>query len=457
MGTMRELLGKPSKLRHFLILAFITKFFSYLMLKGLYPLVPFLENDWEITRDDFANLLAVSEITAIPAVLISPLADKYNIKVFSGVSWIIMSLSVVLLSLNFFVGDDSNFEISNSSRELISTNSNSYIFIFTIRILFSLSLQVFLTTNLTILLTIMPKEQKEASAGIVEYSWAISTILGIPMLTYLYGTFGIFWCFMVPGVLMVLVGIDLLWYLVNLKVTIGKVSHDFSFVDLFHDLKHFSFVLHCLHVTCLMLTFNGLFTVISFWYADKFDIAVEEVGIGFFVFGIAEFVGSISYSLIATYKSTLLFKTALCATIIYVIFLFSLSFVENYFISIFVIAVTFFCFEITAVTVIVAAADFVELKHRNTALSVHSGFGFLGRSVGALLGERFYTLFGFSIALYFLTSVLIVSIVFLISAFHFKPSFSDPVLLEKDGISEYSENKDEKQLFKTKDETIVLS
>ena len=231
----------------------------------------------------------------------------------------------------------------------------------------------------------VPFHRRGLVIGFLEFSWAGSTLLGIPAIAILIDRLGWRSPFFVMG------GFGLLGILI-LRILIEKgrqkdpQEHSLLlFKDAWRPLMGERAALGALGYSFLVSTANdNLFVVYGAWLEDRFTLSIVALGLGTAVIGIAELAGEIMTATLADrlgLKRSLMGGLAVCV-ICYAILPYMGQTIGLALVGLFLI---FLSFEFMIVT---GLSLFTELlpSARATMMASYLATGGIGRVVGALIG-----------------------------------------------------------------------
>lgn len=391
---------------HLLVLIFITRFLSATGVRIMYPLAPFLEDDWKLSREQFGIIFSISELAAIPAVFVAPLADKYSAKILSFLAFFLMTVSFLLIS----------FDLSTTEQEIEESNTNSSSELFnpmfplalTSRIMFVFGYQVFFAIAIAVTFGAVSNKIKLQVACIIELSFGFSGLIGVPLILFIYDLTDFQSIFIGLAVIFFLFSLDILYkypsfHLQNKKETnddkdlkVGNKEPDakVTFREIWKGLNHVSVWCYNANAVFVMFAQNGLFTVFSFWVSDVFDVESSELSVAFFVIGAAEVLGGLLVTFTVLQLKSKLYLITYAMTVIYGVSSLGLILaesVDNYATALLFTFLFFFTNSFVIVFTLAETEAYVESKFRNSVISLHSVAMFIGRSIGALVGERIYS------------------------------------------------------------------
>jgi predicted MFS family arabinose efflux permease len=312
---------------------------------------------------EITSLIAINQATGILAPVFGPLADRwgYRMMMLAGLGMLaggmlagglLPAYAVVLLAL------------------LLAGLAKSF---------FDPALQAYTGER-------VPYRRRGLAIGIIEFSWAGSSLIGIPLVGLLIGQVGWRSPFLALGCLGLLGGI-------SLAVLIPGDRHGRpggggllnGFRAACQKLGHERAALGALGFSLLIAAANdNLFVIYGVWLEDAFGLSVLALGVATTTIGLAELLGE---GLTAFISDRLGLKRALLAglalsTLSYVLLPLIANSLSQALVGLFIIFITF---EFTIVTGLSLFTEILPAA-RATMMSSNVAAAALGRVLGALIG-----------------------------------------------------------------------
>ena len=234
-----------------------------------YPFAPVLSRGLGVPLTAITSVIAVNQATAVLGMFFGPLADRwgYRLMMLTGIGILVLAMfasgfipfySVVLISL-FLAG------LGKS--------------------IFDPALQAYMSER-------VPFERRGMVIGVLEFSWAGSTLLGIPLIGILIEHFGWRAPFFAMG------GVGILCF-VALKILMPKdakksiklqatTNYRNSWKKLGQERAALGAVLFAFFVSAAN---DNLFVVYGAWLEKSFDLSILALGLGTSIIGVAELSG----------------------------------------------------------------------------------------------------------------------------------------------------------------------
>eukprot|EP00924_Labyrinthula_sp_SR-Ha-C_P002109 snap_masked-scaffold_19-processed-gene-0.22-mRNA-1 protein AED:1.00 eAED:1.00 QI:0/0/0/0/1/1/2/0/413 len=346
----------------FLGVCWFGKLFGNGFLRMLYTFSSFLVEDFELERKEFAQALAIGEIAGGAGVFFTPFGD------------IVGARRITLLFFSLCTACTGLFSLIDEASLLIGLTT-AYTTGYSV---YSTSIQS-LAMNQTV-----DVKMKGTVTSILESSWSCSMLVFVPLMSILYSSSGY------TSVMY--------WILPDEKLTTAEDSR-FKISDL-SRLATPGFFWFNLQAALFALPHNGIFTAFAFWVNDEFDVSVDELGASVFILGASEILGVIAVSLaikrlmkynLIQYKK-ILYQLVYVTSAVYTTFIGFLPLCNNYALALFILFVMYMAGEFVIVITLAEVESYCTPKLRTSALGMHLMSMFVGRSIGAVLGERLYSL-----------------------------------------------------------------
>jgi predicted MFS family arabinose efflux permease len=328
----------------------------------VYPFAPALGRSLGVPLTAITSLIAVNQATAVLGLFFGPVADRLGYR-------LMMLTGMALLVVGMFAGGFLPFYGVILIALFLAGLGKS---------IFDPALQAYVGER-------VPFHRRGLVIGFLEFSWAGSTLLGIPAIALLIDRLGWRSPFFVMG------GLGLLGILI-LRILIEKGGQNdpqehslLLFKDAWRPLLRERAALGALLYSFLVSAANdNLFVVYGAWLENRFSLSIVALGFGTAVIGIAELAGETMTAALADrlgLKRSLLGGLAVCI-ICYGILPYLGKTLGLALVGLFLI---FLSFEFMIVT---GLSLFTELlpSARATMMATYLATGGIGRVVGALIG-----------------------------------------------------------------------
>jgi DHA1 family inner membrane transport protein len=327
-----------------------------------YPFAPALSRGMDVPLTAVTSIIAVNQFTAVPGMFFGPLADRlgYRLMMLAGLGMLVVGMFAggflpvygVVLAALFLAG------LGKS--------------------IFDPAIQAYIGQR-------VPFHRRGLFIGLIEFSWAGSTLVGVPLTGLLIGSVG--WRAPFFGMAGVgLVGIAALKILIpkENEKTIAYQSPA-SLLNAWRRLGRERAALGALGFGFFACAANdNLFVVYGAWLEKSFNLSIVALGFGTSVIGIAELSGE---SLTASISDRLGLKHAVAAgmalCIICYIVLPLLD--QTLFLSLGGLFLVFLTFEFTIVSALSLCTELLP-GLRATMMSGFLAAAGMGRVAGALIG-----------------------------------------------------------------------
>ena len=328
----------------------------------VYPFAPALSRGLGVPLTAITSLIAVNQATSILGLFFGPVADRLGYR-------LMMQAGMTLLVVGMFAGGFLPFYGVILVALFLAGLGKS---------MFDPALQAFVGER-------VPFHRRGMVIGFLEFSWAGSTLLGIPAIALLIDRLGWRAPFFVMGGLGLL-GILLLRVLIAKDKPKEPPKHSrVLFKDAWRPLLRERAAQSALLYSFLVSVANdNLFVIYGAWLEKSFNLSIVALGLGTAVIGIAELIGESMTATLADrlgLKRSLLGGLAVCL-VCYGILPYLGQTLGMALAGLFLI---FLSFEFMLVT---GLSLFTELlpSARATMMASYLATGGIGRVVGALIG-----------------------------------------------------------------------
>jgi predicted MFS family arabinose efflux permease len=236
-----------------------------------YPFAPVLSRGLGVPLTAITSLIAVNQFSAVLGVGFGPLADRWGYRN-------MMTAGLGMLGVGMLAAALLPFYAVVMTALLLAGFGKT---------LFDPALQGFVGQR-------VPFERRGLVVGLVETSWAASTLVGVPFIAILIERFGWRAPFLVLGVAG-MVGAGLLWLLLPAPAR-PKGAHGYqakhgllaALLSLFKDRAATGYLAYAF---LMSLANDVVFVTYSSWLEERFSLGVVALGVGTSVIGAAELGG----------------------------------------------------------------------------------------------------------------------------------------------------------------------
>lgn len=327
-----------------------------------YPFAPTLSRGLGVPLTDIASLIALSQSAGVACLFSGPLTDRLGYRFMMGMGLFIMIAG--LLAAGFF--------------PFYSIFCCAFFLAVLSKFIFDPAVQAYVGKY-------VPYARRGRAVGILETSWAASTLVGIPvigLLIYYRGWRSPFFFLAVCG----MIGLLAIRRLVPKDTPVRKGLQNAGEVhEAWRHIIRNRPALSALGVAFLISAANDmLFVVYGAWLEKDFGLSVAAIGLGTGIIGAAELTGEM---LTAFFADRFGLKRSICAGLILSCACYSGLgiFQGSYMVALFGLFAVFMCFEFTIVTFLSLSTELAP-AYRATMMSGILAAAGLGRAAGAWLG-----------------------------------------------------------------------
>ncbi|UCH21865.1 MAG: MFS transporter [Deltaproteobacteria bacterium] len=360
-SNVSQRIGSSSVLVWQIVIASLCRLLLSTARRFAYPFAPALSRGMGVPLTAVTSLIAVNQVTGLLGLFFGPLADRfgYRLMMMSGLGMLVLGMFSVGLWPFYWV-------------------------VLVAIFMAGLAKTVYDPAVLAYTGERIPYRRRGLAIGLFEFSWAGSTLIGIPIIGFLIDRGG--WrspffflagsglvCMMVLGMLIPRDG----------KKTLRSASA--SIWVAWKQLVQKRAALGALAFALLIsIAIDNLFVVYGVWLEEYFGLSIIALGLGVSLIGIAEFLGELLTALLADRVG--LKRAAIIGLFITLIGFLLLPFIGKSLspalIGLFII---FLAFEFSIV-VFVSLCTEIMPELRATLISFFSAAGGLGRVIGVLIG-----------------------------------------------------------------------
>lgn len=327
-----------------------------------YPFAPVLSRGLDVPLTAVTSLIAVNQATGLVGMFFGPLADRFGYRLMMMAAMGMLVVGMLAAGLLPFYG------VVMVSLFLAGLGKN----------IFDPAIQAYAGERI-------PFERRGLIIGVLEFSWAGSTLIGIPLIGLLIDRFGWrspFFAFAVAG----------LFGLLALMLTIDR-HHPKS--------RHVQSPNNMWAAWCRVLrrreaigalgfgffisvANDNLFVVYGVWLEQSYSLSIVALGLGTGMIGLAEFIGEFMTAALADRIGLkLAVGGGLIATMIaYLLLPFAGMNLSGALVGLFIV---FLVFEFTMVCFLSLSTELIPAQ-RATMMSILLAAAGIGRVAGALIG-----------------------------------------------------------------------
>lgn len=331
-----------------------------------YPFAPALSRGLGVHLTAVTSLIAINQATSIIGIFSGPLADRFGYR-----RMMIAGLELLVIGM-----------LAGGMLPLYSIIVVTFFLAGLAKTLFDPALQAYVGER-------VPFEKRGLVIGLLEFSWAGSTLVGIPAIAFLIHEVG--W----RGPFFVLGGFGIFGILA-IKILIPKDrrkkdahQNPASVLNTLKQLVQQRGPLGTLGFALLFgIANDNLFVVYGAWLEESFNLSIVALGMGTSIIGIAELSGEI---MTASFADRLGLKRSIIIGIIlsvlcYAILPFTSHTLSFAFMSLFVL---FLIYEFTIVSSLSLSTELLPAS-RATMMSGFFAAAGLGRVIGSLAGSHIW-------------------------------------------------------------------
>lgn len=329
-----------------------------------YPFAPMLSRGLGVSLTAVTSLIAVNQATALLGVFFGPLADRfgYRFMMLGGLGMLVLGmLSAGILPV---------FYVVMAALFLAGLGKS----------IFDPAIQAYVSSHVTY-------QHRGRAIGLLEISWAGSTLLGIPCMALLINWMG----WRAPFYFLGLLGLAGMAALVLLIPKNNHSNFKQKEINAFraawpHLLANRSALGALGYSFCVSIANDNLFIVYGVWLERSFGIGVVLLGIGTGIIGLAELCGE---GLTAVFSDRWGLKKSVVIGILFTIgnYLLIPWYGQSLSFALIGIFVVFLSFEFMVVTSLSLCTEILP-QYRATMMSAFIAAGGLGRVLGAMIGVQ---------------------------------------------------------------------
>jgi len=336
----------------------------------VYPFAPLLSRGLGVPLTAVTSLIALNWATTIIAIFFGPITDRIGYR-------FMMILGVTLLALGMFT----------------AYFLPIYVFLVVGLFLAGLGKSIFDPAVQSYISERVPYRRRGMAIGFLEYSWAGSTLLGIPLIAILLDRYGWRSPFLLMGVLALLGIAALSFFLADSNRATARQTQKVNFKAAWQQVyKEKTSRGAIAFVFLLSVANDNLFVVYGAWLENTFSLSIVALGIGTATIGAAELIGeSMTASLADRFGLKRSVMTGLSCCIIFYMAL--PLFGNTILLALSGLFLIFLTFEFTIVTSVPLVTELLP-ESRATMMACYLAAAGFGRVVGALIGGPVWLLGG---------------------------------------------------------------
>jgi DHA1 family inner membrane transport protein len=327
-----------------------------------YPFAPVLSRGLDVPLTAVTSLIAVNQATSVVGIFFGPLADHLGYR-------LMMLAGLGTLSLGMFAGGLLPFFGVVLAALLLAGLGKT---------IFDPALQAYVGER-------VPFKRRGLVVGILEFSWAGSTLVGIPLLALLIERSGWRSPFFVLGGFGLLGIMALLFVIPADGRRKSHQSNAVTFWQAWAGLSHERASLGMLGYAFFYSAANdNLFVVFGAWLEQSFGLSVVGIGMGASLIGVAELFGE---GLTASFADRLGLRRSVVLGLVFSILSYGLfPFIgHNLLLALASLFVLFLIFEFTIVSSLSLSTELLPGSRATMMASFYAAAG-IGRMLGALVG-----------------------------------------------------------------------
>jgi predicted MFS family arabinose efflux permease len=327
-----------------------------------YPFAPVLSRELGVSLTAITSLIAVNWATSLLGVVFGPIADRIGYRM-------MMIIGMVLLAAGMLAGGFLPFYGVMIVALFLAGMG---------KVIFDPALQAYVSER-------VPYQRRATAIGLLEISWAGSTLLGIPLIALLIDKVGWRAPFFAMGIIGVLGALALMLFLPKIDKTASRPARTMPLKSMLRKLLQDKPSLGAVgYVFFFSAAIDNLFVVYGAWLEKAFDVGIIVLGMGTAVIGVAELVGEIMVAAVSDrfgLKRVVTLGVGLCI-LTYAL----LPFVgQSLALALAGLFVHFLIFEFTIISSVALCTELQPQMRATLLAGFFAGAG-LGRVAGALVG-----------------------------------------------------------------------
>lgn len=338
----------------------------------IYPFAPALSRGLGVPLTAVTSLIALGWATSILGVFLGPLIDRLGYR-------FMMITAMTLLAAGMLVAGWQPFYAVVLAAMFLAGLGKS---------VFDPAVQAYIGEN-------VPYRRRGTAIGFLEFSWAGSTLLGIPVVAVLIDRYGWQSPFMLMGATALLGIAALVILLPSANPATALSRSKISFRAAWQKVLQVKAARGALTYVFLVSVANdNLFVVYGAWLEKTFGLSIVALGIGTITIGVAELIGELMTATLADrfgLKRSVITGLSTCI-VCYALLPFC---TESFSFALGGLFLLFLNFEFMIVTSLPLVAELLP-ESRGTMMACYLAAAGFGRVIGALIGGPLWLLGGIS-------------------------------------------------------------
>ena len=327
-----------------------------------YPFAPVLSRGLGVPLTAITSLIAVNWATSLLGVVVGPVSDRIGYRK-------MMIMGMVLLGIGMLAGGFFPFYAVMIFALFLAGMG---------KISFDPAVQAYVSER-------VPYQRRGTAIGLLEISWAGSTLLGIPLLALLIDNVGWRAPFFAMGLIGILGALAVAFFFPGNEKAISPAAPGPSYKNMLQTLVKDKLSLGAMaYVFFFSVAIDNLFVIYGAWLEKAFDVGIVVLGLGTAVIGVAELIGEI---MVATISDRFGLKRVVTCGIVLCIMTYVLLPVvsQSFYLALAGLFVHFLVFEFTIISSLALCTE-LRPEMRATMIAGFFAAAGLGRIVGALSG-----------------------------------------------------------------------
>lgn len=327
-----------------------------------YPFAPALSRGLGVPLTAITSLIAVNWATSLLGVVVGPMADRIGYRR-------LMIIGMVLLGSGMLAGGwFPIYGVMIIALFLAGLGKST----------FDPAVQAYISER-------VPYRRRAMAIGLMEISWAGSTLLGIPLIALLIDGVGWRSPFFVMGFLGLLGALAVVLFFSAHQPRTSNTARGPSYKKMLQILVKDKHSLGAMaYVFFLSAAIDNLFVVYGAWLEKAFDVGIVVLGLGTSVIGVAELLGEIMVATISDrfgLKRVVTFGIMLCIMTYVLLPVVS----QSFYLALAGLFVHFLFFEFTIISSLALCTE-LRPEMRATMIAGFTAAAGMGRILGALAG-----------------------------------------------------------------------
>ncbi len=327
-----------------------------------YPFAPVLSRGLGVPLTAITSLIAVNWATSLLGIVFGPLADRFGYRR-------MMIFGMAVLAIGMLAGGFIPvYGVMIGVLFLAGLG----------KIIFDPAVQAYVSER-------VPFKRRATAIGLLEISWAGSTLLGIPAIAILIEKYGWRSPFFVMGVMALACVLWIVYcFSAESKLSPKAVPEASVSKMLLLVLKDRQSQGTMTYVFFFSAAIDNLFVIYGAWLEEAFDVGIVALGVGTGVIGIAELLGEVT---VATISDRFGLKRVVSVGVTLCIVTYALLPIigQSFYLALVGLFIHFLFFEFTIISSLALCTE-LQPGLRATLLSSFFAAAGLGRIFGALIG-----------------------------------------------------------------------